>query len=97
MLGRRFVSTDSRAKRVAKLAEEKRNPAHRCFPPQLTEGILAWKEKRNRLIRALLKQSLRSEDLLQVAEEGEQLAKQLCSKTTSHCRALERKNAKKTN
>lgn len=89
-----FISFDSKAKRVAKLAEEKKNPAHRCFPPELTNGILAWKEKRNRLIHALLKQSLHSEDLLQVAEEGKLLVKQLCSKATMHRRALERENAK---
>ena len=90
-----FVSIDTKVKKVADIAREKKNPAHRCFPPELTDGILAWKDKRNRLIHALLKQSLHSEDLLEVAEEGEQLAKQLCSKTTSHRRALERKNNKK--
>lgn len=90
-----FISIDKKAKGVAKLAEEKKNPAHRYFPPELTNGILAWKGKRNQLIHALLKQSLHSEDLLEVAEEGEQLAKQLCSKATSHRRALERENTKK--
>ena len=85
-----FVSIDAKAKKVAKLAEEKKNPAHRYFPPELTDGILAWKERRNQLIHALLKQSLRSEDLLEVAEEGERLTKQLCSKATSHRRALEK-------
>ena len=92
-----FVSIDKKAKSVAKLAEEKKNPAHRYFPPELTDEILAWKGKRNQLIHALLKQSLYSEDLLEVAEEGEQLAKQLCSKATSHRRALERENTQKTN
>lgn len=42
------------------------------------------------MIHALLKQSLHSEDLLKVAEEGERLTKQLCSKVTSHRRALEK-------
>ena len=90
-----FVRINAKAKKVAKLAEEKMNPTHRYFPPELTDEILAWKGKRNQLIHALLKQSLHSEDLLEVAEEGEQLAKQLCSKTTSHRRALERENTKK--
>ena len=91
-----FISIDAKVKKVAKLAEEKKNPAHRYFPPELTNGILAWKEKRNRLIHALLKQSLHSEDLLQVAEEGETIVKQLCSKATSHRRALEREKANMT-
>ena len=89
-----FVSIDAKVKKVAKLAEEKKNPAHRYFFPELTDGILTWKEKRNQLIHALLKQSLHSEDLLEVAEEGEKLAKQLCSKATSHRRALERERQK---
>lgn len=85
-----FVSIDAKAKKVAKLAEEKKNPAHRYFPQELTGEILAWKERRNQLIHALLKQSLHSEDLLEVAEEGERLTKQLCSKATSHRRAVEK-------
>ena len=32
-------------------------------------------------------------DLLEVAEEGESLTKQLCSKATSHRRALEKEKA----
>ena len=85
-----FISLDVKIKKVAKLAEEKKNPAHRYFPLELTDGILAWKEKRNQLIHALLKQSLHSENLLEVAEEGERLTRQLCSKTTSHRRTMEK-------
>ena len=85
-----FVSIDTKVKKVADIAREKKSPAHRCFPPELTDGILDWKGKRNQLIHALLKQSLHSEDLLEVAEEGERLTKQLCSKATSHRRALEK-------
>ena len=87
-----FVSIDAKARRVAKLAEEKNNPAHKYFPPELTDGVLTWKAKRNSLIHALLKQSIHSEDLLEVAEEGKALAKQLCSKATSHRRLLEKQN-----
>ena len=86
----RFVSLEAKTKKVAKLAEEKKNPAHRYFPPELTDVLLAWKERRNQLIHALLKQSLHSVDLLEVVEEGERLTKQLCSKATSHRRALEK-------
>ncbi len=88
------VSIDRKAKLVAKLAEEKKNPAHKYFPPELTDAVLAWKDKRNRLIHALLKQDVHSEDLLAVAEEGLALVKQMCSKATSHRRVLERTAAK---
>ena len=86
----RHVSIDAKTKKVADLAREKKNPAHRYFPPELTDGILAWKEKRNTLIHALLKQEIHSEDLLAAAEEGLLLTKTMCSKATSHRRALER-------
>ncbi len=88
-----FVSINAKTKKVARLAEDKNDPAHKYFSPELTDGILEWKEERNRLIHALLKQSLHSEDLLKVAEEGEVLVKQLCSKATSHRRALEKMKA----
>ena len=90
-----FVSIDTKTKNVAKLAEEKRTPAHRCFPPDLTDRILVWKEKRNRLIHAIIKQSINIDDILQVAKEGKLLAKQLCSKATAHHRSIEREKAKK--
>ena len=90
----RFVSLEAKTKKVADLAREKKNPAHRCFPPELTDRILTWKSDRNQLIHALLKQSLHSEGLLQVAEEGNEIVKQLCSKATTHRRMLERQNTK---
>lgn len=53
-------------------------------------AVLEWKEKRNRLIHALLKQELHTEDLLELAEDGRKLTRQMCSKATSHRRVLER-------
>ena len=90
------VSIDRKVRLVVKLAEEKTNPARRYFPAALTDAILAWKNRRNGLIHALLKQELHSEDLLSVAEDGLALAKQMCSKATSHRRMLERMEKQKS-
>lgn len=88
------ISIDRKCRNVAKLAEEKKGLARRYFSAELTDGILEWKEKRNKMIHALLKQSLHTEDLQSIAEEGHQLVKTLCSKVTSYNRALEKATAK---
>ena len=89
-----FVSLDKKCKNVAKMAESKKNLASQYFSKELTDSVFAWKEDRNKLIHALLKQSLHTEDLRAVAEKGEVIVKQLCSKTASFKRALERAAAK---
>lgn len=85
-----FWSIDKKLTRVEKLAEEKKSPAAKYFPTELTEAIRAWKERRNQLIHALLKQSLHTEDLCKHAEKGHLLVKTLCSKVTSYNRYLEK-------
>ena len=54
----------------------------------LVEEISAWKEERNRLIHALMKQTLHTEDLEEIALKGQQLAKMLSNKTKSYNNAL---------
>ena len=88
-----FVSMDTKCKKVAKLAENKKDLAHRYFSPELTDSLLQWKEKRNSLIHAMLKQTVSTEELRVVAEEGKQIAKTLCSKATSYRRALKKEES----
>ena len=57
---------------------------------ELLQQISAWKDERNRLIHALMKQSLTSEEIEDLAEQGREIVKTLCSKATSYKRALER-------
>ena len=90
----RIVSLDRKCRNVAQMAANKKNLAHRYFSAELTDSVLMWKENRNTLIHALLKQSLHTEDLQAVAEEGQGIVKQLCSKTTSFKRAVERASEK---
>lgn len=92
-----FVSLDSKRKKVAKLAEEKKSLAHKYFPEELTDGIESWKNDRNRIIHALMKQSLHTEDLYELAMNGQALVKTLCNKTSLYNRALARLTEKKEN
>ena len=75
-------------------ATKEKDIAARYFPETLLQSVLAWKEERNRLIHALMKQELHTADLRAFAEAGQQIVKTLNSKTTSYNRALQRKNAK---
>jgi hypothetical protein len=64
------------------------------FSDDLLARILAWKEERNRLIHALLKQQLTDEEVVRIAEEGNKLVRTIRSRTTSYNRAVEK--ARKT-
>ena len=48
------------------------------------------KKERNRMIHALMKQSLHTGDLRKIALDGESLTKLICNKSTQYNRALER-------
>ena len=76
--------------RIAELVRNKKSLIRKYILAELIEEIKVWKEERNRLIHALMKQSLTSEELEQIAVQGQQIVKTLCSKTTSYKRALER-------
>lgn len=89
-----FPSLDFKRKKIAKMAEEKKSVAQKYFPVELTDSIESWKNERNRIIHALMKQSLHTEDLQKIAEDGQILVKILCSKTTLYNRALDRLNKK---
>ena len=54
----------------------------------LLENILVWKEERNRLIHALLKQSLGINDSSNIALEGEKLMKLLRTRTEYYKRTI---------
>lgn len=86
----RFPSLDSKRKTIAKLAEERKNPIRRYFPLELTDSIEIWKNERNRMIHALMKQSLHTGDIRKIAIDGETLTKLVCNKSTQYNRALER-------
>lgn len=84
------MSINKKCTNVLKLTEEKKGIAKKYFKEELINSILVWKENRNKLIHALLKQSLHTEDLEQIAIEGQSIVKTLCSKTTSYNRAVDK-------
>jgi hypothetical protein len=53
---------------------------------------MTWKEERNRLIHALLKQALTTEEISTFAWDGERLTKEIRTRATNFSRAVERKN-----
>jgi hypothetical protein len=85
-----FPSLDAKRKKIAKLVEERKNPIRKYFPLELTDSIEIWKNERNRVIHALMKQSLHTGDLRKIAINGEVLTKLICHKSTQYNRALER-------
>lgn len=60
------------------------------FFNDLLNEILTWKEERNRLIHALLKQQLAHCEVRSLAEQGNKLVKKLRSCSANYNRAIER-------
>ena len=82
------VTIDSKIRYIQKQAENKKILLNQYFSTPLLEEILEWKEKRNRLIHALLKQSLGADDVANIAKEGEQLTKSIRTVTERYKRSL---------
>ena len=87
----REPSIDRKLKKIKDIAREKKGLPKRYFSDELIDQILAWKEERNRMIHALLKQQLTTEELCKIAKEGKALARTLSSKANSYKKAVEKK------
>ena len=85
------VSIEKKIRMVEKLAEEKKGLARKYFDDQLFVDLKEWKDERNRLIHALMKQSLHTEDLIVVVERGQALVKHLNNKSSLYNRSIEKK------
>lgn len=90
----RMPTIDSKIRCIRKMAEEKRSLPNKFFSGDLLDRILVWKEERNRLIHALLKQQLKHEEIRHLAEEGKTLADELRKRAGYFNRAAERRKAK---
>ena len=88
----RFVTLEKKIEYIKEIAREKKSVAHKCFPDSLMDEILEWKEGRNRLIHALLKQTLTTQQVSKIAHTGERLTKEIRTRSTNFNRAVERKN-----
>lgn len=80
-------------KKISKIRDvirEKKHPLNRYITAEQLDQINEWKDRRNPLIHALMKQSMTTESLAELAEEGREIIKTLNSKSTSYKRYMER-------
>lgn len=92
----REATIDSKIRYIQKLAEQKKSLPNKYFSDELLERLLAWKEDRNRLIHALLKQQLEHNEVTTLASQGKQLVDELRNRTNKYNRAVDRRKAKDT-
>ena len=90
----RNPTIDSKIRYIQKLAEQKKTLPNKYFQDDLLDRILTWKEDRNRLIHALLKQRLEHDEISALAVQGKQLADELRKRAENYNRAMDRKKAK---
>lgn len=88
----REPNIDSKIKYIQNCASSKVALLDKYFSDDLLTEILDWKEERNRLIHALLKQSLEHNEIYNLAEKGNLLVKTLRNRSGSYNRAIDRKN-----
>ena len=86
-----FISINRKLDKIKKIAEQRKRLPERYFSDNLIECIQLWKDERNRMIHALMKQSLTTEELTELALEGKILCRQLCNKANNYKRAVERR------
>ncbi len=91
----RNLTIDSKVRYIQKLAEQKKTLPNKYFSDDLLDRILAWKEDRNRLIHALLKQQLGHNEIRELAAQGKQLVDELRKRAGNYNRAMDRRKAKK--
>ena len=90
----RNPSIDSKIKEILKCRSNRKDLMYRYFSDDLLDNILDWKDERNRMVHALLKQELTSEELENLALQGKEYARQFCTRATNYRRALEREKNK---
>lgn len=87
-------SIDSKLKYIQKHAENKKHLLHRYFSDDLLCQILTWKECRNKLIHALLKQQIEHNEIEQLALQGYEYTKLIRNRSSCYNRAQEKINLK---
>ncbi len=92
----RDPTINSKVKYIQKLAAFNNDPLHKYFSDSLLDRLLVWKDERNRLIHALLKQQLEHNEVSELAAQGKQLVDELRNRANKYNRAIDRKRAKDT-
>ena len=89
-----FVSIDRKISKIEKIAENKKGLARKYFTVEFMERIREWKNKRNSLIHALIKKNTTTQELIDLAEEGRQITKELCRLSMNYKRAVSKQTKK---
>ena len=82
--------------KIESIAENKKGLAAKYFTVEFMEQIRAWKNRRNSLIHALIKKNTTTQELVDLAEEGRQITKDLCRLSTNYKRAVMRQEKKQS-
>ena len=90
----REPNIDSKVKYIRKLAENRKDTLHKYFSDDMLTELLEWKEDRNRLIHALLKQQLEHNEIRTLAEQGKQLVDELRKRAGNYNRVIDRRKEK---
>ena len=86
----RGPTIDSKVRYIQKQAENRKDLLYKYFSDSLLSDLLEWKDERNRLIHALLKQQFVHNEISALAEGGNQLVNKLRKKSGNYRRAVER-------
>lgn len=90
----RQPTIDSKIRYIQKLAEQKKTLVNKYFSDDLLDRLLAWKDERNRLIHALLKQQFEHNEVSALASEGKIIVDELRKRSGNYNRAVERQKEK---
>ena len=90
----RDPTINSKVKYIQNLAAFQNDLLHRYFSDDLLDQILIWKDQRNRLIHALLKQQFEHNEVRELAAQGKQLVDELRKRAGNYNRAIDRRKAK---
>ena len=87
------VTLNSKISYIRKRADSGHKLLKKYFSDDLLEQLLDWKEERNRLIHALLKQEFAPHEISTLAQRGNELSRILRSRASGCNRAADREQA----
>ena len=90
----RDPTINSKVKYIQKLADFNNDLLHKYFSDDLLDRVLTWKDERNRLIHALLKQEFEHNEVSALSNRGKQLVDELRKRAGNYNRAIDRQKEK---
>ena len=86
----KHTTLEKKLSRLCEMQRAKNGLVRKYFSDALIQSVYDWKNRRNPLIHALMKQNLCTADLESVALEGQALIKTLSTKTKAYNSMLEK-------